>query len=142
MGAFEPHLRPLNLAQVNLFVADFQRSLRFYRDQLGLEVFDLDPGPPSVPLVNWVSLIAGNMLVELFDARAAGREQNGAIERGGIELAFLVDDVLESRRRLDAAGVACGPVADYAWGRVAHFQDPDGNQMQVYEVFERHDAEA
>jgi len=43
----------MNLFQVNLFVKSFPEMLRFYRNTLGFEVNDIEPGPPSVPLVNW-----------------------------------------------------------------------------------------
>ena len=83
-----------NLFQVNLFVQDFEQSLHFYRDRLGLELIDIDPGPPSIPLVNWVSLSAGSIIVELFDAKSSERSiSEGESRPGRIELAFIVDDV-------------------------------------------------
>ena len=45
----------MNLPQVNLFVADFSTMLRFYRDVLGFEANDIEPGPPCVPMANWAS---------------------------------------------------------------------------------------
>jgi catechol 2,3-dioxygenase-like lactoylglutathione lyase family enzyme len=129
----------MNLFQVNLFVSDFEEALRFYRDRLGLQVLDVDPGPPSVPLVNWASLSAGSVILELFDAGSFGRGSHTASARDTVELAFIVDDVDESRRRLERAGVACGPVMQEQWGRYASFQDPDGNVLQIFEVFDTRD---
>jgi catechol 2,3-dioxygenase-like lactoylglutathione lyase family enzyme len=129
----------MNLFQVNLFVSDFEEALRFYRDRLGLEVLDVDPGPPSVPLVNWASLSAGSVILELFDAGSFGRGSHGASRRDTVELAFIVDDVDETRRRPERAGVACGPVTREQWGRYASFQDPDGNVLQIFEVFDSRD---
>jgi hypothetical protein len=42
--------------------------LSFYRDALGFEVADVDPGAPRVPMVNWVSSRTRMVTIELFDA--------------------------------------------------------------------------
>ena len=47
-----------------------------------------------------------------------------------------MNDVEHTRQHLETEGVTCGPVSDYAWGRVVHFQDPDANELQIYEVFD------
>jgi len=126
----------VNLFQINLFVEDFDRMLRFYRDQLGFEVNDIDPGPPSKPFVNWASLRTGAVTLELFDAHAFGRQPAaGEGGRGAIELAFIVDDVERSRQRLEEADVSCGPVVEERWGRFAGFRDPERNQRQIFQVF-------
>jgi catechol 2,3-dioxygenase-like lactoylglutathione lyase family enzyme len=126
----------VNLFQINLFVEDFDKMLRFYRDELGFEVNDIDPGPPSKRLVNWASLKTGGVILELFDADVFGRGSTaGEAGRDAIELAFIVDDVERSRQRLEAANVSCGPVVEESWGRFAGFRDPEGNQLQIFEVF-------
>jgi catechol 2,3-dioxygenase-like lactoylglutathione lyase family enzyme len=130
----------MNLFQINLFVSDFNEALCFYRDRLGLQVLDIDPGPPSVPFVNWASLSAGGVILELFDARSFGRGSPRGSGRDAIELAFIVDNVDESRKRLEKAGVACGPVTQEHWGRFASFPDPDGNVLQIFEVFDTRDG--
>jgi catechol 2,3-dioxygenase-like lactoylglutathione lyase family enzyme len=127
----------VNLFQINLFAADFPRMLRFYRDELGFDVNNIDPGPPSDPLVNWASLRTGDVLLELFDAATFGDlPRLGDAAREAIELAFIVDNVEESRKRLTRAGVDCGPVAEERWGRFAAFRDPEGNRLQIFEVFD------
>lgn len=129
----------VNLGQVNLFVADFPAMLRFYRDQLGLQLMDIEPGPPAVPLVNWASLVAGNMIVELFDAVTYGREVQQIREswRDAMQLCFIVDDVEVERKRLVAQGVACTEVIAEEWGRYSWFADPEGNHLQIYQVNDR-----
>ena len=130
----------MNLFQVNLFVRDFKRSLHFYRDQLGFTVIDINPGPEHVPLVNWVSLSAGSVMLELFDATSAGRASAEQRSDPPIELAFIVDDVYVTRERLAAEGIKCSEVAVRAWGRCSHFSDPDGNPLQIYDVSDTGDA--
>ncbi len=127
----------MNLAQVNVFAQDFPRTLTFYRDQLGCTVIEMDPGPPAVPLVNWASFVVGNMILELFDASAYGRDIDRlrAEKREGLDLCFIVDDVDVERARLEQAGISCEPVIAEDWGRFSHFRDPEGNRLQIFEVF-------
>ena len=128
----------MNLFQVNLFVDDFPSMLGFYRDALGFATNDIEPGPPCVPMVNWASMRSGSVIIELFDAAtfwdpALLRTAN----RNAAQLCFIVDDVERERERLVAAGVQCEPVVAEAWGRYATFRDPEGNWLQIFEVFDR-----
>jgi catechol 2,3-dioxygenase-like lactoylglutathione lyase family enzyme len=129
---------PMNLFQVNLFVQDFDAMLQFYRDTLGFETNDIEPGPPSQPMVNWASLLTGSVTIELFDAatfwdRALVRDSN----RGAVQLCFIVDSVERERERLEAAGVRCDPIITEDWGSYATFRDPEGNWLQIYQVIDR-----
>ena len=84
----------MNLSQVNLFVEDSTTMLRFYRDALGFQTNEMDPGPPSIPMVNWASLRTGNTRVELFDAQTFW-DQNllRRANRDTAQLCFIVDSV-------------------------------------------------
>jgi predicted enzyme related to lactoylglutathione lyase len=128
----------MNLFEVNLFVNDFSSMLRFYRDALGFETNDIEPGPPCVPLVNWASLLSGSVIIELFDAATFwDNELLRAANRDAVQLCFIVDDVEHERERLIAVGVACHPVVTEGWGRYTSFRDPEGNWLQIFEVFDR-----
>ena len=128
----------MNLAQVNLFVESLPAMLRFYRDVLGFETNDLEPGPPCVPMVNWVSLRAGSMTIELFDAATFWDPQLARdANRDGVQLCFIVDDVAHERARLEAAAVRCDPIVTEEWGSYASFRDPEGNWLQIYQVSDR-----
>ena len=130
----------MNLFQVNLLVADFPAMLAFYRDKLGFELSDIAPGPPAVPLVNWASLRTGSVTLELFDVATYGnRDQLHDTGREAVELCFIVDDVNRERSRLEQAGVTCDPVLEEDWGRYAAFRDPEGNRLQLFEVFDPRD---
>jgi catechol 2,3-dioxygenase-like lactoylglutathione lyase family enzyme len=134
-----PEVEPaMNLFQVNLFVEDFPAMLGFYRDTLGFEVNVIEPGPPSVPMVNWASLRTGGVIIELFDA--ATFWDSGLLKsanRDAVQLCFVVADVERERVRLEDAGVRCDPVVSERWGRYASFRDPEGNWLQIFEVFDR-----
>ena len=88
-------------------------------------------------MVNWASLLSGSVVIELFDAATFWdpkllRSNN----RDGVQLCFIVDDAERERERLLAAGVQCHPIVTEAWGRYTSFHDPEGNYLQVYEVFD------
>jgi catechol 2,3-dioxygenase-like lactoylglutathione lyase family enzyme len=131
----------MNLFQVNLFVQDFTTMLSFYRDALGFETTDVEPGPPCVPGVNWASLRTGNVTIELFDAATFWdtRLLHGA-NRDAVQLCFIVDDVENERARLVVHGVDCDPVVTEAWGLYASFRDPEANWLQIYEVRDKRNA--
>jgi catechol 2,3-dioxygenase-like lactoylglutathione lyase family enzyme len=128
----------MNLFQVNLFVADFPKMLRFYRDALGFEVNDIEPGPPSVPMVNWVSLRTGSVTIELFDSAIFwDAELLRRANRDAVQLCFIVANVEHERARLEGADVGCAPIVTEEWGRYSTFRDPEGNWLQIFEVFDR-----
>jgi catechol 2,3-dioxygenase-like lactoylglutathione lyase family enzyme len=127
----------MDLSQVNLFVTDFPAMLQFYRDALGFETTDIAPGPPCVPMVNWASLRTGDVTLELFDAATFWDTKllRGA-NRDAVQLCFIVDEVERERARLDANGVRCDPMVSEQWGSYCSFRDPEGNWLQIYEVFD------
>ena len=128
----------MNLFQVNLFVNDFETMLAFYRDKLGFSTNDVEPGPPAVPMVSWVSLLSGSVIIELFDAATFWDPSSLAgANRHAVQLCFIVDEVSTERSRLAARGVELDPVVTEGWGRYASFRDPEGNWLQIFEVFDR-----
>ena len=59
--------------------------LAFYRDVLGLEMTDVDPGPGHTPGVNWAQLAGDGGTIELFDHADFGKSPRvpaAAEERG------------------------------------------------------------
>ena len=128
----------MNLFQVNLFVEDFASMLRFYRDALGFQTNDIDPGPPSIPMVNWASLRTGSVSIELFDAQTFWDSSLlQRANRDAAQLCFVVDSVPRERERLQAAGVECHPIVGENWGMYSSFQDPEGNWLQIFVVHNR-----
>ena len=112
-------------SRVLLRPVDPERSIRFYRDTLGLAVFREFGEPPHYGIV----FFTGNGLLEV-----SGRSAEPPA--GNIELWFQVRDVDRAHRELDAAGV---PVLQAPrtepWGlREMWIADPDGIQIAVVEV--------
>lgn len=110
-----------------LLVNDFDKSMRFYRDILGLKVNSQDGKFADFKL-------EGTSLA-IFEKEAAvamfPKEHMGS--GGGVVLAFQVDDVNKACGELKAKGVDVfeGPKTT-EWGQtVAYFKDPDGNIWEV-----------
>jgi catechol 2,3-dioxygenase-like lactoylglutathione lyase family enzyme len=117
-----------------LAVADFERSLAFYRDRLGFAVEATYDEPPYATLVR-----AG--------ARLSLAEQGHAAEdRPGVELAAPADcsrlaamlvlevaDCLGAHRELSAAGVPflAEPYSPPWGGHRCFAVDPDGNLIEL-----------
>lgn len=119
----------LRVHHASLIVADTARSLRFYRDLLGLAVDAARPdlGYPGAWL--WV----GDQQIHLLELPnpdpVAGRPAHGGCDR---HLALLVDDLEALAATLEGAGVACTRSRS---GRAALFcRDPDGNALELIQA--------
>ncbi len=119
--------------RVALTVPDFDEAVAFYRDALGLE-----------QLAGWSSddgrvilLDAGRATLELFDERQAesvDRIEAGRRVAGPVRLAFAVDDLDGTARRLVAAGAEAEaePVVPPWGGRNQRLRTPDGMQLTLF----------
>ena len=137
-----------------IVVGDMERSLRFYRDLLGLTV-RRSMNESGDYIDNMLALdnvraktvkMAGEgeaALVELleFDSHRCRR----GIEReiyaiGPSHVAFTVNDLEEVRRRLAAAGVpfhAAPQESPDGYAKVTFCKDPDGTPVELVEVMGR-----
>ena len=108
------------IATVWLPVTDMERAVSFYSDTLGLDVEQRDE--------DWSMLRAGEVRVGL-NARESPSGDGGAVVafRAQREIQAAVDALAE--QGVDVPG----GVTDHPWGRVATFEDPDGNDLQLYE---------
>ncbi|MEU6071157.1 MULTISPECIES: VOC family protein [Streptomyces] len=109
---------------VTLPVTDQDRALRFYRDVLGFEVTaDLD-----VPQGRWLQ-VAPRGAQTVFTLSGPGM---GDFEPGSSRGIMLVTtDVDADCARLAGAGVDVQGPDEFPWGRMASFQDPDGNGLML-----------
>ncbi len=119
-----------DIAQVALTVADIQRAAAFYRDTLGLPVLLQTP--------EMVFFQAGDIRLMLGLA-----EQKHGMHSSIVY--FKVDDVMFAYRALEQRGVAFthepriahrGRTTD-VW--LAHFQDPDRNELAIMSETPRRD---
>lgn len=119
-----------------LYVQDFPRMLSFYRDTLHLQVSNLHPEEQSGSESSWTRFELQGTALELFALAGAPKRaarlpfprENAAL------LCFLVDDFEAEYRALQESGVEMQPRRSADWGRSAHFRDPEGNELQIYQL--------
>lgn len=103
-------------------VADMDRAITFYRDQLGLT--------PGMTSQWWSTFPVGDVQIGLHPPFERGPREIG---RGWV-LGIEVDDLAGLRTTLEAAGTACADYHDIPTGCVMDFADPDGNPIQAMQV--------
>lgn len=112
----------MKLFMIEIRVADWPRSLAWYRDVLGLSVL-LEDAPRRFALLDAspgrVALKGG----ESLDPR-----------RDSARLVFRVDDLDAERARLIPLGVAVGPVIEHPDERFREVRllDPDGTPITLF----------
>ena len=112
---------------VCLLVNDYEKSLMFYKDTLGLELNSTD--------TKYADFKLGETLLAIFQKDEAStmfppQYMNSG---GGSVIAFPVTDVAKTCQDLAVKGVAIfeGP-KQMPWGQtVAYFKDPDNNILEV-----------
>jgi len=108
----------LKASMIVLGVTDVSRSLKFYRDTLGLSPA---PAPGDLPMLR-----SGDLTIVL----------NGALpaNSGGFELVFPVESVSAIRKQLSDRGCTfigdSREVAPKIWA--ATFSDPDGHHLTLF----------
>lgn len=137
------------LHHASLTVADLDRSLHFYRDLLGVpvreqvdaaaETFNAVAGEESEH-VRIADLDLGDgRVLELIE----NRDGKAPPDHAGSHIAFQVDDIVATHRRLVKAGVKArskpqplGPEAGRHWAGciVVYLTDPDGATVELVQV--------
>lgn len=119
-----------NLAEVVLVVDDLDRSIRFYRDVLGLELFS----PPQLPTKFLrIGHSAGSVPQQIVLVPRSGPtsgERVKVLHHIGLEVA--PEDFEPERRRLQAAGFELR-TGQHPFMPVEAFylDDPDGNEIEI-----------
>lgn len=136
-----------------IVVSDLAKSLRFYRDLLGLriakqkeesgEYIDAICGLKNAR-INTVKLAAGDgSLIELlyfYSHLNAGRGKSDIFDIGISHVAFMVEDVDKEYDRLSKAGVLFNSppkVSPDGYAKVAFCKDPDGVFVELTQVLEK-----
>jgi lactoylglutathione lyase len=122
---------PSRLAYAIFFVSDLDRSIRFYRDTLGLPFrFATDSYAEFATEGAKFSLFPRSELRGLI-GREAPADEEAPWPQG--EVSFFVEDVDAEHARLVEAGVrVLAAPTDRPWGeRTLHVADPDGNVVEL-----------
>jgi glyoxylase I family protein len=148
-------IRTLGMHHTSLVVSDMERSLGFYRDQLGMEVF-IDTDMQGEMLDREVALEGAHIrVVELKVGEANtflellqyyspdGRPfppDFRCSDVGAPHIAFVVDDIEDAYQKMTAAGVRfTWPPQDvdagaFAGSKTAYCYDPDGMIAELWQM--------
>ena len=108
-------------------VRDFQVSLAFYRDRVGLDLAE-EPGD------NWATFNTGQGLLSIAGPFPGMPYDPDSLGKTPDQLMFLVDDVERASAELRSRGVEVGPPHSPGGGVVlAEFRDPDGRYLALEE---------
>ncbi len=119
-----------------LGVADFAASLRFYRDQLGLDVLAVYDDPP------YVTLTTAGARISLAEQNHTAPDRPGIVmsapadrSRASVVLVLEVDDALAAHQALAGRGVPfLAEIHHPPWGGSRFFcVDPDGYLVEIEE---------
>jgi catechol 2,3-dioxygenase-like lactoylglutathione lyase family enzyme len=143
------------LHHVAICTPDADRSIAFYRDQLGFELVVDQSWQPGVDMADTVLglerssgrqvlMRIGNAYLEVFEfwspSGRAGDPDRPVCDHGYTHLCIDVDDLDETYERLLANGVPFhSPPQDLFPGvRTCYSRDPDGNVVEIQELAPGH----
>jgi len=109
------------ISPIILFVKDFKKSLRFYRNILGLKLESMDS-----PDEEFATFRIGDLVFAIHGGYKG--------KRGGpINIHFVVEDIHSAVKKLRTRGVKfIGSIERMPWGAYqTTFVDPDGNQLDI-----------
>jgi catechol 2,3-dioxygenase-like lactoylglutathione lyase family enzyme len=121
-------MRARGLVWLGTRTPNFDETVRFFRDNLGLQESLEEPDFAVFKLPNGDT-------VEVF---GPGDTEHEHFDTGPVA-GFLVDDMREARADLEAAGITfLSPVHELDDGSGwSHFRDPDGNVYEITKPSER-----
>ncbi|HKT00334.1 MAG TPA: VOC family protein [Rugosimonospora sp.] len=112
---------------VALYVADQERSRKFYADVLGFEVrTDADMGPMG----RWIEVAPVGAETAFVLADAAGFEKQDRIGSSA-DITLTCQDVYALHKALTAAGATVSEPEKQEWGTFVRVTDPDGHTFVV-----------
>ena len=133
MSTLHPNY-PIHELRVALTTSDFERSVKFYCDGLGIEPAAIWNNGQGQALV----LNMGNATLEVFDEKQAETIDQIEVGRrisGQIRFALQVPDLKTTMERLLAHGATLvHPPIMTPWGDYnVRLQDPDGMQITLFQ---------
>ena len=118
------------LELISLPVADPDRSIGFYRDQVG---FNLDHDHTVDENIRFVQMTPSGSGCSIAFGKGMVDEAHGPIQT----LQMVVADIEAAHAHLHKGGVVVSEIDDQAWGSFVFFADPDGNAWAVQQIVPR-----
>jgi predicted enzyme related to lactoylglutathione lyase len=115
------------LELVALPVADVDRSIAFYRDQLG---WNVDHDHTVSDDLRFVQVTAPGSACSIAIGTGVIRGEQGPIRT----LQVVVDDIQAIHAHLVEHGVEVSPIEHLPWGSFVYFDDPDGNSWAAQAI--------
>ena len=111
-------------ANTIIYCRDWEATVRFYRDALGL--------PVSMANDWFVEFcLTATARLSVADERHATIKSCG---KNGITIALQVEDIDGARARTAEAGMDPSETKDHAWGaRVFYVYDPEGHRIELWQ---------
>ncbi|MCM1483884.1 MAG: VOC family protein [Muribaculaceae bacterium] len=122
------------LHHIAVICSDYQRSLRFYTEVLGMEVLAEHYREERKSFKTDLAL-NGEYLIELFSFPDAPARPSYPEARGLRHIAFEVDNLDKALAELDTKGIRHEQIRtdEYTGKRFAFFEDPDHLPIEFYE---------
>jgi len=121
------------LGHIVLQVTDLDRSIRFYRDTLGLPL--VSQGKPRDRRIVFFSLGAKHHDLALIEL-APGAQGHDQTRAGVMHIAFKIGDDIEllkeAKARMVAAGVPVVNTTEHMTTYSLYLSDPDGITVELY----------
>jgi catechol 2,3-dioxygenase-like lactoylglutathione lyase family enzyme len=123
----------LNISHVdhlNLNVSNLNDSVRFYQNLFGFKVFEQGQSSNNNPYK--IIGLPNSLFLCLYENKSA--VQSGSLNHVGIH---IMGDFEKAREDLEAIGVGVeyGGMVEYPDSRSLYISDPDGNKIELSEVF-------
>lgn len=127
----------MKFSYVVLYVDDMEKSVSFYRDLLGMECslrYTATEGKDEVETAFMVTPGAKPMTEQPMIELVCGMSNMPTVQSGEL-FGFTVDDVEETKRKLEEAGYPCikGPHIPAEGITIYEFRGPQGERVGVME---------
>lgn len=126
-----------HLDAVTIIASDLERTKAFYSDLLGFAVVPQFTSPEGDFLWLRSEKRSSSILLQDVATRADKPTQADIPEAsGGLMLGFAVDDAEAAHKAAHEGGYEIRtPVVDMGFGRTFGVKDPEGNYLQLFDVY-------
>ncbi len=119
----------MKIGFVRVFVSDFEKSLVFYTEKLGMKLDYTDNA-------NWAQFVSGNDVSLAIEKCPVDHVEQGSKLVGRfVGVTLMVENITEQYAHLTSKGIKFSgkPEKQHFGGILAHLHDPDGNILTLME---------